>query len=324
MSETPETDTGAAVVPGRAPGQILRQAREGRNLSVAAIATQLNLDMRTIEALERDEQDRLPAPIFVRGYLRGYARLVGVPEADVLAAYQTQVPQPEPAPRAVGMRSAPLRPAFRSSRIPWRGLLLSLVLIAVAVLALVYGPRLLTTLRVDGVSEDGPAPGLTLPEPGAVMDEAAAPAADPQGLELPLPEPQPVPAEEPQPPVDAEPEPELTDEGDFAPAPAAVPPPAEAVAPAAMPEPAPAAPGEVRIDLRFREDSWVEVRGADRARLLFGLIRQGETRSVTGKAPVSVVLGNAATVEMQVNGSRFDLGPHTRNNIARLEVRAAN
>jgi cytoskeleton protein RodZ len=335
MSETPETDTGAAVTPGRAPGDILRQAREARNLSVAAIATQLNLDLRTVEALERGEQDKLPAPIFVRGYLRGYARLVGVSENDVLGAYRALTPQSEPVPRAVGVRSAPLRPAFRGPLVPWRGLLLTVVLIAVVALAVVYGPRLLTSFLGEGVSEDAASPQLGLPLPGDGGDDAAAEPATPGGaggLELPLPEPHPIPAEEPPPPADAGQEPDLPDTGDFEPA--AAPPVSAGTAAESRAEStvestpaAPAvtaAPDEVRLEFRFHEDSWVEVRGADRARLLFGLMRRDETRSVTGKAPVSVVLGNAATVELQVNGSRFDLAPHIRNNIARFEVRAAN
>lgn len=316
MSETPETEPSTIVHPGRAPGEILRQAREGKNLSVAAIATQLNLDLRTIEALERGEQDKLPAPIFVRGYLRGYARLVGVSEDAVLGAYQAHAPRPEPEPRAVGGRNAPLRPAFRVPLIPWRGLFTAVLLIAAVALAFVYGPRLVTPFLTGGESGDVAAPQLDLPTPGDDAGHASnaqtPPAVMSDGLELPLPEPQPVPAEPP--PEAAEPEPELPVEQDFAPrterAPAVTAP--------------PAVPNEVRLDFRFLDDSWVEVSGADRARLLFGLMRGGDARSVSGKPPVSVLLGNAAAVELQVDGTRFDLAPHTRNNVARIRISAVN
>lgn len=321
MSGIPETEPSATLQSGRAPGDILRQAREGKNLSVAAIATQLNLDLRTIEALERGEQDKLPAPIFVRGYLRGYARLVGVSEEEVLGAYRLQSPQQEPSPRAVGMRSAPLRPAYRGPLIPWRGLSLTAVLIVAVVVAFVYGPNLVAPFLTNGVSEDAAAPQLALPMPGdgdvVPADEPAAPAVVSDGLELPLPEPQPVPAEEPPPPMNAEPEPELPEEGDFAPRSE------PAISTTAAPVASDAA-DELQLEFRFREDSWVEVRGADRARLLFGLMREGDMRRVSGKPPVSVLIGNAAVVDLQVNGSRFDLTAHTRNNIARFEVRAVN
>lgn len=319
MSETPETEPSTAAPLGRAPGEILQQAREGKNLSVAAIATQLNLDLRTVEALERGEQDKLPAPIFVRGYLRGYARLVGVPEDVVLGAYQAHAPRPEPEPRAVGISSAPLRPAFRGPLIPWRGLFMTALLIAVVVLAFIYGPRLVTPLLTDSEpGSDMTAPQLELPMPGdgevSAGGEQAPPAVISDGLDLPLPAPHPVPAEEP-PPVNAEPEPELPAEEDFAPG--AEPAPAE-------PEPPPAVPDEVRLDFRFLDESWVEVRGGDRARLLFGLMRQGDSRSVSGRPPVSVLLGNAEAVELQVDGMRFDTAPHTRNNVARFQISAAN
>lgn len=330
MSETPETESATAAAPGRAPGEILQQAREGKNLSVAAIATQLNLDLRTVEALERGEHDRLPAPIFVRGYLRGYARLVGVPEDEVLSAYRAHAPQPEPAPRPIGGGSPPpRRPALRVPLIPWRGLFMAALLIAVAALVFVYGPRLVAPLLTgsDAPSDEAAAPSLPLPAP---VDEAAPangeeplPASGVSGaLELPLPAPQPVPAEAPPPPEHPEPEPEFPAAEDFAPAaPAAEPEAMAAPEPVAAPVPSADA---VRLEFRFLDDSWVEVRGADRARLLFGLMRKGDVRSVSGKAPVSVLLGNAQAVELQVDGARFDPAPHTRNNVARFQIRAAN
>ncbi|HWS04059.1 MAG TPA: DUF4115 domain-containing protein, partial [Gammaproteobacteria bacterium] len=75
-----------------------------------------------------------------------------------------------------------------------------------------------------------------------------------------------------------------------------------------------------RLELRISSDSWVEVKSADGKSLLLGLLRKGETRSVTGKAPMTVVLGNAAGVEVQVDGKLFELSRYTRDNIARFEI----
>lgn len=325
MSETPETESAAAAAPGRAPGEILHQAREGKNLSIAAIATQLNLDLRTIEALERGEHDRLPAPIFVRGYLRGYARLVGVSEDEVLDAYRAHAPQPEPMPRPIGAGGAAVtrrRPALRVPMLPWRGLFVTALLVVAAVLAFVYGPRLVMPLLTGSgpaIEESAAPASLPLPAPAD-----GAPASGVAGqLELPLPAPLPVPAEAPPTPADPEPEPEFSVAEDFAPSPR------EAPEPVATPEPSvesapPAMPDQVRLEFRFQDDSWVEVRGADRARLLFGLMRKGDARSVSGKPPVSVLLGNAQAVELTVDGTRFDPAPHTRNNVARFQIRPAN
>ena len=62
----------------RGPGARLREAREAANISLDRIAMSLLLDPKIVEALEEDDFDRLPAPTFVRGYLRGYARVLGV------------------------------------------------------------------------------------------------------------------------------------------------------------------------------------------------------------------------------------------------------
>lgn len=313
----------------RTPGAILKQAREGKNLSIAAIATQLNLDLRTIEALERGDLAKLPAPIFVRGYLRGYARLVDVREAAVLDAYQAQAPQ-EPTPRAIGMAASSMRPAFRVPVIPWRGLLTVALLIVLVALGLEFGPRLATRFLEGAVRDATPdtasSPALTLPVPEAadalVYGVPAADAPESGELDLALPEASssaPASVEESlSSPMPELPEPSTPSDTDFGAAVegAAIPTPA-----ATQPEPLPAPPaGQVQLELRFTDASWVEVYAADRTRLLLGLMNKGETRSVSGKAPLSVLLGNAAGVEVRVGGEVFDHTGYDRDNIARFKV----
>ena len=84
MSEA-EVAGGAAIgaaVPR--PGQALAEARAARNLSVADVALQLKLSVSQIVALEADAYDKLPGPVFVRGFVRNYARLLEL-DADALA-----------------------------------------------------------------------------------------------------------------------------------------------------------------------------------------------------------------------------------------------
>ena len=80
----------------RGPGARLREAREAANISIDRIAMSLLLDPKIVEALEEDAFDRLPAPTFVRGYLRGYARVLGVPAAPILDMYDSQGFKPPP------------------------------------------------------------------------------------------------------------------------------------------------------------------------------------------------------------------------------------
>ena len=78
------------------PGAHLRQARKAANMSVDHVASALHLKGEMIEALEADAFDRLPASTFVRGYLRGYARVLGLPPEPVLVMYDRQGFKPPP------------------------------------------------------------------------------------------------------------------------------------------------------------------------------------------------------------------------------------
>lgn len=79
-------------------GQALRAVREGAGQSLRAMADRTKLGVRTLEALERNQIDRLPTGIFRRSVVRAYAREVGLdPETTVkafLARYPDELPPP--------------------------------------------------------------------------------------------------------------------------------------------------------------------------------------------------------------------------------------
>ena len=81
---------------GDGPGAYLRKAREEANMSVDKVATALLLHSHTVELLDADAYASLPAPTFVRGYLRGYARVLGLPSGPVLDMYDRQGFEPPP------------------------------------------------------------------------------------------------------------------------------------------------------------------------------------------------------------------------------------
>lgn len=73
--------------PRSGPGRLLRDQRLRRELGVGDVADGLHLDARTIDALERDDYSELPPVTFVRGYLRAYARLLELPDEEVLQRF---------------------------------------------------------------------------------------------------------------------------------------------------------------------------------------------------------------------------------------------
>lgn len=73
-------------------GQLLAVARESAGLTVEEAATRLRLSVRQVLALEADETSALPGDTFVRGFIRNYAKLLGLDAAPLLAAYRVSVP----------------------------------------------------------------------------------------------------------------------------------------------------------------------------------------------------------------------------------------
>jgi cytoskeleton protein RodZ len=69
----------------RGCGERLRKAREAAGLSVADVGARLKMPVRVVESLEAEDWSRLGAPVFVRGQLRSYGRLLGLTTAQVSA-----------------------------------------------------------------------------------------------------------------------------------------------------------------------------------------------------------------------------------------------
>jgi cytoskeleton protein RodZ len=86
-------------------GETLRNARLRKGLTLAELARTTKLSLTTLQLIERDELHRLPGGIFTRGYLRSFAREVGVDPEEVVREYVACVdptageppPDPEPA-----------------------------------------------------------------------------------------------------------------------------------------------------------------------------------------------------------------------------------
>ena len=94
-----------AAVESASPGQRLRIAREARQLTRDAVAVQMRIEAKVIDALERDDYTQLPAAVFVRGYIRAYAKLVGLAAEPLVDAFDQRTAQAPPRlvlPAAIG------------------------------------------------------------------------------------------------------------------------------------------------------------------------------------------------------------------------------
>lgn len=284
---------------GPSAGTLVRQAREAAGLQVDALAVALKVTVKQIEALEADRWDLLPDAVFARALAASICRNLRIDPAPVLARL------PQAAPR-LSPRGAGLNEPFRTSNHgsgPDIGAYLSRPVV-LGVLALMLGALVLVLLPVpkDAASDEASAPGAPAAAP-------AAPASAVAGVQL-LSEVVPAPAA-PAPvvagPVSA---PVAT------PAPASPP-----VVSVATPASAVAASADGVLSFSASADSWIKVTDARGAVVLSRLLKPGESAGASGALPLSVVVGRADATRVQVRGRPMDLGPLTRENIARFEVK---
>jgi cytoskeleton protein RodZ len=156
------SETGQASV-----GQILRDAREARGITLDDVASRLRLMHRQIEAMETDDFESLGQPVFARGFVRNYARLLGLAPEALLARMEgapvetTAVSQAEPPPQYSWLTS------------PWLILLLLGLLVMVGVPVALY-------MWLNSEVDEGPvapAPAATQSRPASAVEPA--PVAQP-------------------------------------------------------------------------------------------------------------------------------------------------
>lgn len=160
------------------PGALLARVRVERGLTLSELAQTLNLSVTTLRALESDDLAALPSPIFVRGYLRAYARLLLMSSAPVLAAFDQLLVDTGLSAEAPALPRVPLRRRLWVSLL--RGLLQNpgWVMAGFSVLgALLLGAMVLGAGQQLGAVDDPPEPLL-----------AALPLAPSSAGEVPEPE----------------------------------------------------------------------------------------------------------------------------------------
>nr|WP_216653333.1 RodZ domain-containing protein [Stenotrophomonas maltophilia] len=259
----------------------MRQAREAAGLTLEDVGSRLRMPVQVVKSLEEEQWQKLGAPVFVRGQLRSYARLLDVDVGELLE--QAQVGPVVP-PTLVSHTHTP-----RARRIAEN---LGRRVLYVGITAVLAVPVWFATRgHFDGSATPSPStasldviPAAVPVTPSTTGSETAAPA-----------------------------------EATTAPAskPAATPYVAS-LAPVPRPAPAPAAGNA--LEMQFSGDSWVDIGGPDGSTVEKALIKSGETRSFTPGQVTRVTLGNASAVQVQQNGAIVDLTPYQRANVARFQV----
>jgi cytoskeleton protein RodZ len=325
------------------PGETLRQARESNGWSLAEVALKLNLTVNSLSNLEAGAFDKLPGHTFARGYIRAYAKLLGMDQTVLVQQFDqsTGTDSQGSNVHSLGRIEEPVRVSHTILRI-----VSLLLLIAVIGGGFVWWQdqtslrtKDLISLSPEHVEVEG-ADGTTQIHPLDEPEDQAVAQGQAEGttaLALPQAETSaeaPAEAEAPAPAAPAAPAPTPVAPAHstapvvaapVAPAPTAPvvsTPPASASVTPTIPAPAAAAPvaGQGQVQLQFTSDCWTQVTDGTGKVLLSGLKRKGENVSVSGKPPFSVRLGFARGAQVSYNGQVVDVAPFTSGETARLKL----
>lgn len=319
----------------RSAGQLLRAERERQGLTVEALSAIIKVAPGRIQALESDQLARVADANFTRALAQTVCRALKIDPAPVLKAlppaeparlHEAHAPLNQPLPqRRGGLGNLSLGTSS------WRSLsrhtlLLPLLILLAAVVVYVLPDRVSWPEGLwgsgqpdaaqpseavqsagkppaegegaEGLTANTPAPDTAVPfaEPPGVSDQATASAVSSSNA-----------GSQPVAPPSAEP--------------ASVVLPSGGVAPLTL-DPATPATAVGRLNMSVREPAWIDVREAASGRKVFSrLVQAGETLDVEGQPPLRVRVGNAPAVSLRYGGQPIDLAPHTRNNVARLELK---
>lgn len=268
--------------PGRqdAVGATLAAARNAAGMSIDEVAAKLRLSARQIRALEDGETAHLPDATYVRGFIRNYAKLLGLQPGPLISAYSATAPSS--AAQSISLHSENIHIAG-NSRKNWLPYLLAILLMFSALAAwLIFMDK--------HASQQGPAPVAVNPEP-------AGPASPEESQA------QPVAAAQPEPQPVAAPVPD-----------------GQSRAAAPVPGAGAPVPGAVKLEMTFSEQVWLSVLDRDGKEIFNKTKPANSRDVAEGLPPLQVVIGNAAGIRLTYKGAPVDLVPHTQANVARLTL----
>ena len=270
-------------------GAMLAAAREELNLTVSDVARHLKLSPAQVEALEEGAYDRLPGRVFVRGFLRNYAKLLGVDPQPLLRRIEQEMPKPKVVEEPPPTQESVMPTGERSRWPAYFGVVATLI---AALAAYEFGFNSPPEAETDGKA--APAQTTAPSVPASAPKAASTPAATPA--------------------------PAATAPAPSAAAPSATGTPLDPALSAGSGQNTAAAPGARELYFKFDIESWVEIRDGNDKVIFSKLNRAGAEERISGTPPLKLVVGNARGVRLTYADKPVDLTPHTGVTVARLTL----
>ena len=289
------------------PGQLLRNAREQLGWTREQVASRIHLRLTLIAAIESDTYDKHTSHTFIRGYLRTYAKLVGIPEETILAAYDKLGLTP---PDNIDMQSFSRRSRQQAndSRLKVVTWLVILVLIALSIAWWWQSTARRSAgdeaLAASEMGTDQTASVANVTPTVDVADPVLPVASDAVATE----------------PVGGAPPAAVR----HAVAPTI--PPLSTAASAAEATLAPAEtvatePGKApQLKMSFTADCWLDVKDANGKTLFSGLKKANDELVLEGPEPLRFIIGAPMAVNLEYQGKSFDMSRYNNGRTARFSL----
>lgn len=306
-------------------GSMLRKAREAAGLHVAALAVSMKVPVKKLEALEADRLDLLPDMVFVRALASSVCRTLKIDPAPVLEKLpNTHKPQLVSAERDI---NTPFNAYGSSTALTLSSIFRKPVVLLVLLLLLTAGvvfflPEFKKEMAVEEVVTVPPQVyPETAPPAVSVQQDGGVPLANTVGV------PEGVVQSPSSPPVATTAavavQTPMQSASAAADAGAGVstnlPVQVDKVIETAITKPAPGK-GETLV-LKASAPCWVKVVDANGSVLVLRVVAAGETIGVSGSTPLSVIIGAADAISVEVRGKPFSLVGVAKDNVARFEVK---
>lgn len=293
------------------PGELIRKAREQRQLSLADLSERTRLTENVLDLVERDDFRAMGEPVYARGYYRKCAEVLGLNGERLIEAYEQHSGTHSPVPvidqrPSIAYREGPGRMAL--------GIAIGLMLLVFAICAIwLWDGDDGSQIQRSAVTESAlnpPAATTAMPQqpPLEPVAQVAATQAQPTATPA-MPVASPMPLQAQRPAATASPQSAIatpaapTKRGDNENASANEP---VESATASQPEDSGVDAAQLRVEIEGG-DAWVEIYGQDGSKLLYKLLKPGSVRELNGPAPYRISLGRADNVRMQLNGQPLDI-----------------
>jgi len=301
-------------------GERLSHARKAKKLTIADIANELRLTKQTIELIENEQWSELHGRAYARGYFSNYVKFLGLPEDEFLAAFNIEYTVAEPT-----LSVARHHVEISNKRFVW---LPSLLFITMAVIAWFAYQQIQNTADVvindaSSISPDALANNVVSIDEISKENENIVP-----GSQQEMNEPEQLVSPDIKLSINGEQNNHATsDNSEIIPVQELGTIALQNIAQQSnnndiMLENTATTLADGVLDLRFSDDCWVEVKDASNKVLLKKLMTKDDSIILTGRTPLTVMLGRTSVTQVRFNDELFDPSAFTERDVARFTLGA--